>query len=124
MPNPADKQRIQALLAQVWEEKKEVALCRIGVVEQALFAFQHGRLMPEMRSGAAMEAHKLAGALGTFGFAEGSRLSQAIEVILKQGTPLDSADADRLARLIADVRRELHVLAPATTARAQDTAEG
>jgi HPt (histidine-containing phosphotransfer) domain-containing protein len=108
MQNP---QAIKALLARLWEQKKDVTLSRIAVVEQASSALASGLLTPELRAHAAGEAHKLAGSLGTFGFPEGSRLARAVEALLTADADLDRDDGARLAQLLLQLRTELQ---PAT----------
>lgn len=64
---------------------------RLTVLEQAVIALQQGNLGDELRQKAEQEAHKLAGALGTFGFAEGSQLAKEIEQLLQRKTFIDQA---------------------------------
>jgi HPt (histidine-containing phosphotransfer) domain-containing protein len=99
--------KIRALVARVWQQKKDLTLVSIGVVEEASSALLSGVLTPELRERAAMEAHKLAGSLGTFGFPEGSHLSRAIEEILTGRTELERVDAEHLAVLLQQLRRIL-----------------
>ncbi|MGG6265555.1 response regulator [Leptolyngbya sp. AN03gr2] len=52
---------------------------RVTILEQAILALNQGSLSEELRQQAQHEAHKLAGALGTLGWTEGSRWAEAIE---------------------------------------------
>jgi diguanylate cyclase (GGDEF)-like protein len=61
----------------------------------------------ELRSRAEQEAHRLAGSLGMFGFAEGSRLAQAMEQLFQAGKPLAQDQALQLSELVVALRREL-----------------
>ena len=45
-------------------------------------------------------AHKLAGALGMYGYDEGTRISRQIEVLLDEGAP----EPAQLRALVADMR--------------------
>jgi HPt (histidine-containing phosphotransfer) domain-containing protein len=101
------QQKIKALLAQLWLEKKDVTLGRIAVVEVASSALVSGFLAPELRTQALVEAHKLAGSLGTFGFQEGSRLSRTMEETLQEKRVLDISDGKRLVQLLHQLRCEL-----------------
>jgi HPt (histidine-containing phosphotransfer) domain-containing protein len=102
-----DPQAIQALVARLWAQKKNVTLSRIAVLEQASSALASGLLPPELRAQAAGEAHKLAGSLGTFGFPEGSRLARAMEELLIANTNLNCDDGVRLSQLLLQLCSEL-----------------
>lgn len=107
-----DRQTLNALVARLWAQKKDLTLGRIAVVEQASCALASGSLTKELRGHAAGEAHKLAGSLGTFGFAEGSRLARAMEVMLTAEAELNRDDGERLAQLLSQLRSELQAAAP------------
>jgi CheY-like chemotaxis protein len=93
-----------ATLAALWEKFREGTFRRVAVLDAAAIALREGRLNEEMRRAAEREAHKLAGAAGTFGFAEATRLAREAEQVLEGTHPLD---ARRLAELTAALRREL-----------------
>lgn len=115
-----DPQAVKALVARLWEQKKDVTRSRIAVVEQASSALVSGLLTPELRAQASGEAHKLAGSLGTFGFPEGSRLARVMEELLTADTDLDRDDGARLAQLLLQLRSELQPAANKSSA--DDTA--
>lgn len=89
--NPAEAQASQASESSWIEQHTEIAVQkaresfkakfsdRLSALEQALLALNQGSLSEELRQQAQHEAHKLAGALGTLGFDEGSRLAAEIE---------------------------------------------
>jgi HPt (histidine-containing phosphotransfer) domain-containing protein len=117
-----DRQTLNALVARLWAQKKDLTLGRIAIVEQASSAVASGSLTKELRGHAAGEAHKLAGSLGTFGFSEGSRLSRAMEVILASEAELNRDDGERLAQLLSQLRSELQAAAlPVTNDGADST---
>jgi CheY-like chemotaxis protein len=93
-----------AALAALWEKFREGTFRRVAVLDDAALALREGRLDAELRRAAEHEAHKLAGAAGTFGFAEGTRLAREAEQMLEGSDPLD---ARRLGDLAAALRREL-----------------
>lgn len=99
--------RVKALVAKIWEQKKHLTLNSVAAIERASSALLAATLTPELRGEAAIESHKLAGALGTFGFPEGSRLSRLMEEILTKEAELSREDAERLAELVQKLRREL-----------------
>src|SRR5262245_40499077 len=94
-------------VATIWERFKDVAVNRVVVLEQAVMALLEGTLSNELRRHAEREAHKLAGSVGMFGFAEGSRLARALEQILQAGAPLGQAETLSLSELVVLLRQEL-----------------
>lgn len=71
--------RISAGLAAAWTRFREPTLARVDVMEAAALALLDGALSPEQRDGARREAHKLAGAAGTFGFPRSSQIARQLE---------------------------------------------
>jgi HPt (histidine-containing phosphotransfer) domain-containing protein len=100
-------QQTRLLVAQLWERFKEATFTRLGVLEQAVAAGVAGTLREEVRQQAERDAHKLAGSVGMFGFAEGSRLASTIEQMLEAGAPLGQAETVRLSELVVRLRRAL-----------------
>lgn len=100
-------QHVLAAVAKIWERSKETVFARVAVLEQASRALSAGILDDALRQRAEQEAHKLTGSLGTFGFAQGSRLARELEQALRAGGPLDQAEASRLSALVAALRYEL-----------------
>ena len=82
---------------------------RMVVLEQAARALTEGTLSDELLKQAEQEAHKLAGALGTFGFPKCSQLAQEIEYILQARTSIDRAQSPSLCELVMDLHRELEL---------------
>lgn len=77
------------------------------MLEQAAVALLEGALGEALREQAEREAHKLAGSLGTFGFAHGSRLAGEMERLFRAGKPLGQAETLRLSELVVALRQEL-----------------
>jgi len=73
---------IHSSVAGVWKKFKDKIINRFAAIEQANTALLAGTLNDELHRKAVDEAHKLAGSLGTFGFAEGSSLARQIEELL------------------------------------------
>jgi HPt (histidine-containing phosphotransfer) domain-containing protein len=96
----------EALVA-LWERYRGAMDERIDAVDRAAQALLAGGLDAETRRAGEREAHKLAGAVGTFGFAEGSRLAREAEDLLMGDAPLDPDAVRRLAELVAALRTEL-----------------
>ena len=94
-------------ISQAWERFRGAVVARVDVVEAAAVAVLEGTLDAETRRAAEREAHKLAGSVGTFGFAHGSRLARELELLLGGSTPLGQAEALKLTDLAVALRREL-----------------
>lgn len=92
-----------ASVARLWERFKEPIVKRMDTVEQAIAALFTGTLNSELKARAISEAHKLAGSLGTFGFALGSEVARKIEHLL-QAEFLTQEQAPHLAELIQQMR--------------------
>jgi HPt (histidine-containing phosphotransfer) domain-containing protein len=73
---------------------------RLKVVKDAAMALQAGPLTEEMRKAAHAEAHKLAGALGTYGFMDASRAAHELEVLLVEPK---QEDAKPMKRYVLEV---------------------
>ena len=91
----------------VWEKVKQRLDYRISVLEQAAQALSCSALGPDLWQQAESEAHKLAGSLGMFDMARGSRLALEVEGLLHEPTPLDAARQQRLHDLVVALRQEL-----------------
>jgi diguanylate cyclase (GGDEF)-like protein len=92
---------------QAWERFRGAVMERVDAVEAAAVALLEGRLDDAERRHAEREAHKLAGSVGTFGFAHASRIARDIELLLQGTAPLEQADALKLTDLTVALRREL-----------------
>jgi diguanylate cyclase (GGDEF)-like protein len=98
---------LSAAVAGVWARYRDQVLGRVDVLESAAMGLLESRLDREGRRAAEREAHKLAGSVGTFGFAEASRLSREAETLLGGVNDPGQADALRLADLAVAIRHEL-----------------
>lgn len=109
-PSPADaagRERVAGALGELWPRARSAMLDRVAVLEQAARAASGGRLVGALRQRAADEAHRLAGALGTFGLPEGTRLARELETRYAGGTYLTPADGAELAEAAARLRAEI-----------------
>lgn len=98
---------LSSAVAGVWAKYRDQVLARVDVLEAAALGLLEGRLDRDGRREAEREAHKLAGSVGTFGFAEGSRLAREAETLLAGPAAPGQAEALRLADLAVALRREL-----------------
>jgi diguanylate cyclase (GGDEF)-like protein len=106
-PPPAASPALADAVAGVWEKFRDAVLARVDAVEGAAIAVLEGTLDADTRRHAEREAHKLAGSVGTFGFAEASRIAREAEGLLQGNTPLGQAEALRLTDAAVALRREL-----------------
>ena len=107
-PRPAESapERLGDALTQVWRRARGPVLERIAVLERAAAALGAGRLSEPLREEALREAHRLAGALGTFGLDHGSVRAREAEDALRHPSPAQ-ADGARIARIAAELRNEV-----------------
>jgi len=90
-----------------WQRFQSRFSRRVTVLEQAAASLLQGKLDSELRQKAEQASHKLAGSLGMFGLAEGSRLAQQIEQMLQAQTTLSRDQVLSLVELVVVLRREL-----------------
>ncbi len=93
--------------SRLWEQFTGLVLERIAVMQQAAVALAGGSLPEGLRRQAEIEAHRLAGSLGSIGFPEGTRIAREIEGVLHETASLTSASAPQLSSLVAALRDAL-----------------
>jgi CheY-like chemotaxis protein len=103
----ARRERTARVIAAVWERNKLTIFEEVGVIEKAVASLSEGGVEDGLRRKAQAEAHKLAGSVGTFGFAGGSRIAREIEQIFKDSLRLDESRSLRLTELVVQLRDEL-----------------
>ncbi|MEM9483044.1 MAG: response regulator [Cyanobacteria bacterium P01_F01_bin.116] len=91
---------------QAWQKYHGVMQERVAVLERAAIALQQGSLGQDLYQTSQMTAHKLVGALGSFGFPNGSTLAQRLEKLL-QTTPSADIPAAQFHQLVQQLRREI-----------------
>jgi HPt (histidine-containing phosphotransfer) domain-containing protein len=79
---PQDQPQASSSAARVWAQYQDVIFDRMTAIETAATALRRAKLTDEIRQRAVLEAHRLAGSLGMFGLAEGTRLSREVEYLL------------------------------------------
>ncbi len=80
---------------------------RVLSVEAAVAAIAAGKLGDMLRAAGERDAHKLAGALGTFGLQHGSALARELEESLGAARQPGAADARDLTGCVSALRREV-----------------
>jgi HPt (histidine-containing phosphotransfer) domain-containing protein len=102
-----DPEKMRELLAGIWERHKSEMEERLGVLERTSKTLGERELSGQERIEAVLAAHKLAGALGTFGRTQGSEVARALEHRLEGGGPLQ-ADLPELIETIAALRETVN----------------
>ncbi len=91
----------QALIARMWQRYAAVAAERVAVLERTSGALATGTASADERRAALTAAHKLSGALGTYGRA-GSEQARELEQLLAEG-----GDLSRVPVLVAALRQSV-----------------
>jgi HPt (histidine-containing phosphotransfer) domain-containing protein len=94
---------LRASILSIWGRGRDRALARVEVVEAAVDALPAGGPDDALRASARADAHKLSGALGTFGMPEGSEHARALELAFEAGSAAGAYD--ELAGHAAALRR-------------------
>ena len=94
----------RATLQAIWREHLPSVLEGVATIERVIAALEAGRLSEEDRAEAEREAHKLAGAVGTFGFEAASERARYLEGALRAPTALGAAG---LRAVTGALRRDL-----------------
>jgi HPt (histidine-containing phosphotransfer) domain-containing protein len=97
MTDDAPDEALAGALAAIWTRHRELMFTRLTAIESALSAAAAGNLGEEERAAAQRDAHKLAGALGTFGLHEGTTHARHIELALAAAGALDVEDLNSAA---------------------------
>jgi HPt (histidine-containing phosphotransfer) domain-containing protein len=106
-PNSEEQEQGQSAAARVWTQFRDVIFQRLAAVEAAATALRKATLTPEVRQKAVLEAHRLAGSLGTFGLQDGTKVAREIEHLLNEEGLLSPEAPHRLMELAAALRAEL-----------------
>ncbi|WP_404784894.1 response regulator [Altericista sp. CCNU0014] len=105
-PIPTNEQ-LKTELSVVWEKYKGLNQSRLEHLEKATDALLNNCLTETQCKVACQMAHKLAGALGVFGFLEGSCLAKEIEIVFKDYKIVGSLEASHLAESLGSLREIL-----------------
>lgn len=109
-PSDADRQQAQAKVIEsvsnIWEQNKESFSSSLVLFEQVIAAAMTNTLDRVLQERVKLEAHKLAGALGSFGFNQGSTLAREIEQLL-EASAIAQTEATQLEQLVKLLQQEL-----------------
>ncbi|MEX0272711.1 response regulator [Leptolyngbyaceae cyanobacterium UHCC 1019] len=103
----ADRRKVTANLARVWEKSKDQFAAQVGVLKQAAIALATDALTSELQQQAKHEAHKLAGSLGMFGLMIGSQIARGLEDWFQPHIRLTSLQAEQIADQVERLQQEL-----------------
>lgn len=105
----ADRQQAENMVIEsvnnIWQRNKESFTCQLALFEQVVAALLTDTLSEQIQQAAKLEAHKMAGSLGSFGFNEGSRLARDIEELLE--SEAIGQQATQLQQLVSLLQQEL-----------------
>jgi HPt (histidine-containing phosphotransfer) domain-containing protein len=93
-------------IREVWPRVRYVATERLELLIRSACALGQGPLDEDARAEALQAAHKLAGALGTYGFPEGSSTARRAERLLDAGRH-DPGELDEVVRELMALRVRL-----------------
>ena len=91
----------------LWERYKPLCFERLRVIEEALAVAESATLDSDRREKAESAAHKLAGALGSIGLPEGSKIASQMEALLQPENSLTADQLPLLSELIAKLHSQL-----------------
>jgi HPt (histidine-containing phosphotransfer) domain-containing protein len=108
MADAADK--TAQLLKTLWQKNLPIFQERISILQQAADELSHTHsLTPELRDEAASTAHKLAGALGMFGFPKGTDLARQMEQLLIEPRELTANDAAAFSVWVKELTQSVKI---------------
>ncbi|MBH8553443.1 response regulator [Nostocaceae cyanobacterium CENA357] len=107
LPELPKQEQTLAAVAEIWQRFSGRVDEQVQVLEKAATALIQKTLNAELQLQAAQEAHTLAGSLGTFGLAGGSKLARKIEKLLKSEQNLTPSQTTNLQNLVKQLRQEI-----------------
>lgn len=91
-------------LRELFLKFKPLVESRLAAIEAGIAAAEQGSLTEELRAAAEREAHKLAGALGSYGLGRASELARELEQRFAAGA-IDPAARSQYAELCREIDR-------------------
>lgn len=98
---------LQGAMAKIWDRFQGGLSDRLTVLDLAVAEVEKGEIQKELREQAQQEAHKLAGSLGTFGLASGSKIAREIELLFEAEISINQEQIFHLSELIEALKFEL-----------------
>lgn len=101
---PNARSALTDAINRLWERFLPQMRERVVTLEAAASAFAAGKLTAAQHAQANDAAHKLAGALGSFGLTRGTVLARELEILYARESGPDPAMAAQLTRTAAELR--------------------
>jgi len=99
MADPREK--LENEISALWAKYRPLNLERFTALVSVAIALRSGTLTTETRERGRNEAHKIAGAAASFGFADISALAQGLETQLTSDDSVDLVEFENLVRQLA-----------------------
>ena len=96
-------------LSKAWEKYRQKSNQQLATLEEALRAWKTGNLSSSQREQARLNAHKLAGNLGIFGFDEGSGLANELEQLLERNVQEETGQLLQFQTILNALRVQLAI---------------
>ena len=100
----SEKTALSDAINKLWTQFLPQMRERVGVLETSARAFAADKLSLAQHAEANDAAHKLAGALGSFGLTKGTVLARELEIMYSRESGPDPAVAARLDEIAAQLR--------------------
>ncbi len=97
------QERAEQMLNALWQKHQPLLHERMEILQRAKRALLDGALDEQLRTTCAGEAHKLAGALGTFGLERGTDAARELERWMNNAVVQDATETARIANLIDEL---------------------
>jgi HPt (histidine-containing phosphotransfer) domain-containing protein len=94
----ANPPALDAAIEAIWLKHRPLMFSRLAAIEAAVAAVDQGALDDELRNTAQRDAHKLAGALGTFGLHDGTLHARKLEHAFEEDGSRDVSELRDAAR--------------------------
>lgn len=102
-PTETPEQKLQAMLAALWERSRHTVAERAALLQEAGMLLAQNQMDEPTQLRAVDSAHKLAGVLGTFGLPRGTELAREAEVLFGKQPPFAKVEVDQLQVLLAEL---------------------
>lgn len=99
-------------MEEVTQHFRESSQQRLQFLEGIARSLQTHPLSSEQLVQASLEAHRLVGAMGTFGYDRGSELARNLEILLGREKPFSKQDISQMSDLVVCLQQELTLSAP------------
>ncbi|MGC1393216.1 MAG: response regulator, partial [Coleofasciculaceae cyanobacterium] len=107
------EERLQDSLSKMWQKYESTFRNQLEVITLTNTALKEDKLTESLRQKAKQEAHRLAGSLGIFGFAEGSKLARLLEQLLDIEGAISQAQAGAFSQYVGELQQVLKQAPPA-----------